>query len=74
MVSVKGFLTDEEVANLVQRYLEHIAPKGATEEELEALVKWANDQRLGAVVVEMILDGEVVVTAIKDGEPLLRAA
>ena len=71
LMNAKGFLTDDEAANLIKGYLENVAPRGATEQELETLVKWANEQRLGALMVEMILDGEIVVEAVKDGEPLL---
>jgi len=70
MAEEKGLLTEAEAESLILRYVENIAPEGATEDELEALVKWANDQRIGALMVEMILDGQIVVESIEDGVPL----
>lgn len=69
----KGYLDDAEARALIEKYLEGIAPNGATQHDLVEFVVWAENQRLGAILVEMILEDRVVVGAMKDGAPVVYA-
>ncbi len=67
----KGWITDQEAAKLIRSFLNSRGERGASEEELEGLVEWANEQRIGALLVDMVLEGEVRIADFADGEPLL---
>ncbi len=63
-------LTDREIEDLTVGFLEH-SDGGATVEEVEAMVEWARGARVAALLVDMVLAGEIVILEMKDGEPLL---
>jgi hypothetical protein len=69
----KGYIDDDEASALIQKYLEGVGTSGASEAELVAFLVWAERHRLGALLVEQILAGDVVVGEMKDGAPVVYA-
>ena len=51
-------LTPDELTRLLQAFV--AGKTEVLEEDCLTLVQWATAQRMGALVVEMILDGEVI--------------
>lgn len=68
-MAVTRELTDDEIEALslaVIRGHEEARGRGATEDEIAAVVRWAEDVRVEAALLRLILSGEVVVTAVDD--------
>ncbi len=65
-------LTQEETEDLIVGFLEH--RDSASTEEPDAVVEWAYAARQHALIVDMVLAGDVVIKAMKGDEPLLALA
>jgi hypothetical protein len=63
-------VSQEEARALITNFMESRGAEGATEEELESVVSWARNIKLGTALLELVLAGEVRITGLRDGEPL----
>lgn len=63
-------LTDDEIRAVLLACAS--APGGATEEDMKAAVRWAQQVRTDATLLDLVLDGMVAIT-MRDGEPVFTA-
>lgn len=60
-------LTDDEVDRVLQQLIDQTAPDRPSDDEAQAVVKWATEVRISQVMLEMVLAGEATVR-IRNGE------
>lgn len=67
-----SLLDDSEIKRLIYACVYLRGEDGASEEELQAIVRWAEEIRFNQVVLEQVLDGEIGITwSIKDNDVVL---
>lgn len=66
----RGLLSDDELANLLVNSIGHDGKDHITEAEAETIVGWATDVRLTALMLDLVIKGEVYIAGVKDDEPI----
>jgi hypothetical protein len=65
-----GLLTEEEIATIIEALLDGNGP--STEDEILIAVKWGNEARVSAALLECVLERKVEMS-LKDGELLFHS-
>lgn len=65
-----GFLTDGEVQRLIMSLLQSRGERGAGEQDMKAVIDWADGIRLQNTMLDLVLDGRVEVVDVEDSEPV----
>lgn len=60
-------LTEDEICAVIIACAS--APGGATEEDMKAAVQWAQQVRIDATLLDLVLEGRVAI-AMRNGEPV----
>ena len=71
MTDTNDLLSKEEIDVLLQQLIDETAPNRPSDEEANAVVKWASDVRIGTFMLEMVFIGDATVRIV-DGHPSFR--
>lgn len=68
-----GWLSDEEIESLIFALLETRRGRGATQDEMKQVVKWATALRISEAMLRVVLKGRVLIDVDQQGEIILIA-
>lgn len=66
----EDLLDDTELAALVSSLAQNSSKDETTDIELTDLFEWAQHVRLEALLLDMAVKGEIVITSVEGGDPL----
>lgn len=66
--NIKSLFTKEEVKKIIMNTVQGMGE--SSKDEIDAVYEWCHLQRTGYHLVQLLIDGMVLVKEIKDGEPI----
>ena len=67
-------INDREARQLITATIAGHDPDGADEEQIRAVYDWAHQTRTDGLLLEMVLDGQLIIRVESDGELRFKAA
>jgi hypothetical protein len=70
MDTTTDILNEHEGQALIKNFLKNKKPEGATDTEMETVIRWARGAKVSAAMFEMAVSGTLLLVGLEEDEPI----